>query len=152
MRPALLLALLLTPFGALADEPAAFARLKTLVGEWDGDKFHVSFKLASNDSVLVETYRSASGKETLTVFHPDGARVIATHYCAQGNQPRLKLVSSAGDRFVFEFLDGTNLAPATPFLRKLELSLDGPSRYSEVETYDDRGNPDVTTLRFRRVK
>jgi hypothetical protein len=133
-------------------EPPAFARLKTLVGEWEGDKFHVSFRLMSNDSVLVETYRSASGKETLTVFHPDGARVIATHYCAQGNQPRLKLVSSTGDRFVFEYLDATNLQPPAAYMRKLELSFDGASQYSEVETYDDGGKPDVTTLRFRRVR
>ena len=32
-----------------------------------------------------------SGRETMTVFHPDHDDLVLTHYCAQGNQPRLRV-------------------------------------------------------------
>src|SRR5262249_23574462 len=97
MLPArsLLVSLLLTfPLCAHAGEPPAFARLKTLAGDWEartekGSVIRVSYRLVSNDSVLVQSFVTGSGKETMTVFHADGARLLATHYCAQGNQPRL---------------------------------------------------------------
>jgi hypothetical protein len=101
--------------------------------------------------VLVQSFVTASGKETLTVFHPDGARVLATHYCAQGNQPRLQLDrSSTRDRLLFVFVDATNLEPQAAVLKRLELRIDKPGEYTEIETYEQNGQPEVTTLRFRR--
>ena len=144
----------------LALEPsAAFARLRSLVGDWEartdqGGIIRVSYRLVSNDSVLVQRFVTPSGKETLTVFHPDGARLIATHYCAQGNQPRLRLdPASAKDRFVFTFLDATNLPkPSAAHLVRLELQLETATQYTEIETYQEDGKPDVTTLHFKRVR
>src|SRR5262249_12030735 len=103
----LTVALLLAPNAG--PPPVAFSRLKTLVGEWEaktqkGASIRVSYRLVSNDSVLVQTFITASGKETVTAFHPDGARLMATHYCAQGNQPRLVLDgSSTNERLLFHF-------------------------------------------------
>ena len=147
----LALSLALTP-------TAGFARLKTLVGDWEaktdqGAVIRVSYRLISNDSALVQTFVTASGKQTLTLFHPDGSRVLATHYCAQGNQPRLRLdAASTPDRLLFVFVDATNLpTPSASHLVRLELRLDGAEQYTEIETYDEAGKPDVTTLRFRRA-
>jgi hypothetical protein len=138
-------------------EPAAFAGLKALVGEWEAPTsrgtIKVSYRLVSNDSALVQRFVTPSGKETLTIMHPDGDKILATHYCAQGNQPRLRLDlgKSSANRWVFRFLDATNLTtPAASHLVQLELVLAG-DEYSEVETYEENGKPDVTTLRFRRV-
>src|SRR5205823_2190701 len=123
--------------------PTPFARLKTLAGNWDAKGVRVSYRMVSNDSVLVQTFTTASGKETMTVFHPDGARLIATHYCAQGNQPRLRLdPSSTADRLIFVYLDATNLArPQASHLVRLELRLDSPTEYTEIETYEEAGKP-----------
>ncbi len=30
----------------------------------------------------------------ITMFHMDGDRLLMTHYCGAGNQPRMKLVAS----------------------------------------------------------
>ena len=74
-----------------------FAELKRLTGNWQasvGTKetvIHLNLELISNNSALVETFTTSSGHKTLTIFHPDGNRLLATHYCAQGNQPRLAL-------------------------------------------------------------
>jgi hypothetical protein len=161
MLPArsLLLFVLLLPLGVRAGEPPAFARLKTLVGDWEartekGSVTRVSYRLIANDSVLVQSWVTASGKETLTMFHADGARLLATHYCFQGNQPRLRLdPSSTGDLLRFVFFDATNLAgPTASRLVRLELRLEGPTQYTEVEIYDEAGKPDETTLHFKRVR
>jgi hypothetical protein len=153
-----LVGVLLLSSEALAGE-SGFARLKSLVGDWEartakGAVIHASYRLVSNDSVLVQTFATASGKETLTIFHADGARLLATHYCAQGNQPRLKLdAASTNARFVFTFIDATNLpSPAAAHLTRLELHLDGPAQYTEIETYEEAGKPDVTTLQFHRTR
>jgi hypothetical protein len=141
---------------ASATEPAdSFARLKTLVGDWQAPAGpRVSFRLVANESVLVQTFVTASGSETLTLFHLDAGRLLATHYCAQGNQPRLALdPASTGARMSFRFVDATNLrAPSTAHLVRLELLLEAGDRYTEVETYEEAGKPEVTTLKFRRVK
>jgi hypothetical protein len=152
------LLLALAPVGASAEAPSMFNRLRTLVGEWEaktdkGATLRVSYRLIANDSALLQSFFTPSGKETLTAFHADGSRVLATHYCAQGNQPRLRLdPTSSNDRLVFVFLDATNLVePAASHLTRLEIKLESPSQYTEVETYQEAGKPDVTTLRFHRV-
>jgi hypothetical protein len=141
-----------------AATPPAFTKLKALVGDWEakterGTLIRVSYRLIAGDSVLVQRFITPSG-ETETVFHPDRSRVIATHYCAQGNQPRLRLDAGSTDtRFVFTFLDATNLEnPTSSHLVRLELQLAGADDYTETETYDDGGKPDVTTLKFHRKR
>jgi len=139
--------------------PTPFVRLQTLTGDWEartesGAAIRVSYRAISNRTALQQTYTTASGNETITVFHPDGKRLLATHYCAQGNQPRLQLdPSSTAKRFVFKYLDATNLTtPESSHLTELELRLDGPGEYTSVETYAENGKLDVTTLHFRRIR
>jgi len=107
---------------APAVEPAApWAHLKTLVGTWQRTDastaaqkaFRIRYRLISADTALVEEFGDPAKQPTQTVFHPDGGRFLATHYCAQGNQPRLQLRIDAHDTMVFEFLDATNLRSAS---------------------------------------
>jgi hypothetical protein len=147
--------------GAPAKAPPApdgpLAPLRPLVGRWEakapgGKKVRVSYRFLANESALVETFTTATGKETLTVFHPDGARVLATHYCAQGNQPRLaRTEDSTPARARFVFVDATNLAPGASHLTALELR---PSKAAlvRVETYTTGATSEETTLRFRKAR
>ena len=49
----------------------------------------------------------------VTVYHLDGKDVVATHYCALGNQPRLKLDQSAlPKKLKFDFNGGSNMDSA----------------------------------------
>lgn len=134
-----------------------FDRIKSLVGKWDfltekGSVIRVSYRLISRDSVLVQSFITASGGETMTVFHVDGASLMATHYCAQANQPRLRLdATSTSDHLTFVLFDATNLAsPTASHLVKLELSFTGPDEYTQTETYEEDGKPDVSKLHFHR--
>jgi len=107
---------------AKVEPKAAFERLKTLAGEWQGQAGHgdqkfpatVTYRLASNGSVVMETLMPGTPHEMLSMYHLDGAELVMTHYCAGGNQPRMKLDTAAStkDELKFAFVGGTNLDPA----------------------------------------
>jgi hypothetical protein len=146
------------PAPSVASSRGGFDRLATLVGDWEcqtesGALIQVSYRLVSNDSILVQSFE-VSGTETLTLFHLDGPHLMATHYCAQGNQPRLRLdPNSAGDHLTFAFLDATNLAaPTAAHLVQLDFVFDGADQYTEIETYEAAGKSDATTMHFHRQK
>jgi hypothetical protein len=67
---------------------------KVLPGSWSAPTergtIKVSYKLISGGSALLEDFVTSNGKETVTVYHPDGLSLLLTHYCAQGNQARLR--------------------------------------------------------------
>jgi len=104
---------------------SAFTQLKTMAGTWKykvsdakehehPDDSKVIYRLTGAGSALVETDFPESSHEMVSVYHLDGDDLRMTHYCAAGNQPRLKLdrASSTPSRFVFVFDGGTNLDPA----------------------------------------
>lgn len=149
--------LLLLSLLAAAPTPAeaAFTQLKGIAGNWEaevkpGRVLKVSYALTAADSVLVETWTTPSGGTTMTVFHLDGARLLATHYCAQGNQPRLAWKPGKGRLLGFAFADATNLAsPAQSHLHRLEIGLvDGQLQRREV--YVEKGKEDASEVRFTR--
>ncbi len=134
----LILTLSLALAAPLGAEPPAgpelFERLKSLVGEWQGQwepggtETNVTYSLTGNGSVLVEDYRI--GKTTmLTLYHLDGDELMLTHYCSAGNQPRMTLssVSSDASELVFDAFDVTN-AGERGHSRRLTLRLEDDER------------------------
>ncbi|TFI57418.1 hypothetical protein E2493_15170 [Sphingomonas parva] len=133
------------PAGAEGDADP-LAPLKPLVGRWQGisssgRRLDISYRLIANDSVLVETWRSPSGRETMTVYHRDGARLLATHYCAQGNQPRLRLTrTERSGRMHFAFADATNLpSQASSHLHDFWIEPIDAQTLKRSETYRENG-------------
>ena len=122
---ALLLALSAVPALAQSapapDAQAAFDRLKTLVGDWDGHvtttdgpAARVEFRLAGNGSALVERLFPGTDHEMVSVYHMAGSDLVLTHYCAMANQPRMKLVRGGREgELVFDFAGGDNVDPKT---------------------------------------
>jgi hypothetical protein len=47
----------------------------------------------------------------VTVYHPDGADLVLTHYCMEGNQPRMRARDAQGSRLAFAYDGGTNIDP-----------------------------------------
>jgi hypothetical protein len=111
---------------------AAFARLKTLAGTWKGQLIStdaaakpkecpaghgaestVTYRLTGAGSDLVETQFPGTCHEMVSVYHLDGEDLRMTHYCAMGNQPRVKLdrAHSRPDHLIFVFDGGSNLNP-----------------------------------------
>ncbi len=120
----------------------AFERLAGLVGDWraitpEGSTISVNYRLSAAGSVLVETWAMPSGRESMTLYHLDDDALIATHYCPQGNQPRLRLRSTddAG-RMVFAFRDGSNLGAAdAAHQHAMWLDMETPEKFLRSETY-----------------
>jgi hypothetical protein len=142
------------------DGPAAWTRLKTLVGEWQADsstgKLHVSYSLIAGGATLVEQDRSEDRPEMLTAYHLDGKRLLLTHYCMAGNQPRTEARSfdSGTGEIQFRFLDATNLTtPAAGHMRNLVLRVgnDG-SLASDWQFFQDGRLKMTETARYTRVR
>ena len=98
----------------------AFERLKGLTGTWEvtqrdnsSARGRAVYSQASGGSVLTEQMMSPQGSVgMLTIYHMDGEKLVLTHYCGAGNQPRMRMnaVHDGGRKLVFEMYDITNLA------------------------------------------
>ena len=167
MRPLRIsLALLLClPSVALADETAAeaFAALSKLQGQWEGEfangrRHTVDYRLSAGGTVLVETWTLAPGRESITMYHLDGDRLLATHYCPQGNQPRLQRVDDGDpERISFAFVDGTGLQkPGGWHQDSFWVEVESDARYRRDEVYAPNAatgetEEDAPPVSYRRV-
>jgi hypothetical protein len=106
---------------APAGARAAFEKLKALAGAWEGKAGHgdalgpasVRWETISAGTAVMETLFPGTEHEMRSVYFMDGGDLVLTHYCAMGNQPRMRLSRASTDRaLVFEFAGGTNLDPA----------------------------------------
>ena len=152
---ALVAAALAAPAGARAPASApaavpaeeAFAQLSKLVGRWrpadraDGS-LSIHFYLTAGGTVLVESWERANGKpHSLTLYHRDGPSLIATHYCPQGNQPRLALAGRDALGLHFTFRDATDLDAGESHQHDLWLDLTDPNHPVRTEVYSSGKGP-----------
>lgn len=130
------------------DAKAAFARLKTLAGNWEADtsmgKAQMSIELIAGGTVLVERETSTHMQPMMTMYHLDGDRLILTHYCMAGNQPRMqaKEFDPKTGTFRFLFLDATNLAtPDAGHMHNVTLQLKDDRHMVSQWEFFDKGKP-----------
>ena len=115
-------ATLASPPATAAGKPASAAleRFKALAGEWvaaeDGEMSKkgdlvARYAVTANGTAVVETVFPGSPHEMVTVYHADGPDLVLTHYCMEGNQPRMRAKDPKGARFDFAYDGGTNIDP-----------------------------------------
>ena len=91
--------------------------------------------------------------EMITMFHMDKADLLATHYCAAHNQPRMKAAGSGKpDEVAFEFIDGTNIRPGDGYMRRLTISFVDADHHNETWGYDNKGKIEASTFSLTRAK
>ena len=143
-----------------SNDAAAFARLKTLVGEWEADtrmgKAHLSYELMAGGTALVEKESAEKMPAMLTVYHLDGQRLLLTHYCMAGNQPRMQArgFNAETGELEFQFLDATNLAgPGAGHMHSAKFRfVDNDHLATQWEFYEN-GQPKMTeTAQDTRVR
>ena len=110
------LILVLVSTAAVAQSAAqkSFDQLKSLAGSWeatmDGQPLHVWLRVTSMGNAIMHEMKGAGPDNPITMFNLDGERLMLTHYCDAGNQPRMvATVSPDGKTIVFDFIDATNL-------------------------------------------
>jgi hypothetical protein len=117
MLPVVLLSLSTVAF-AQSDVQKSFDKLKTLAGSWegtlDGKAMHVSLRVTSMGNTLMHEMTGVGRPDDpITMFNLDRERLLLTHYCDAGNQPRMvATVSPDGKTFTFDYIDATNLLSA----------------------------------------
>ncbi len=93
-----------TPHTVAAATPAQkgvlLDQVKTLAGTWElkgeDGKYGpgVVYAVSSAGSSVREIMFPGSPHEMTNVYHMDGPALVMTHYCAEGNQPRLRCSSA----------------------------------------------------------
>jgi hypothetical protein len=86
-------------------------KIKGLAGRWEGTTFReregtsaavVTYEVTAGGSAVIEKLFPGTRREMTTVYHDDSSgHLVAAHYCNAGNQPRLRLMESNGERLYF---------------------------------------------------
>ena len=127
-----------------------FEQLKALAGTWTGTAQHggdpmpaeVTWRVAGSGSSVIETLFPGTDHEMVTVYYPDGAGVMLTHFCASGNQPRMRLdPKSPAGTLHFAFVDATNLPKGAYHMHEGDLQLVDDTHLHEVWTSYADGKP-----------
>jgi hypothetical protein len=135
--------------GQTAAAAAPFERFKNLAGDWlaaeDGEMFKkgdvvARYAVTAAGSAVVETVFPGSPHEMVTVYHADGPDLVLTHYCMEGNQPRMRAKNPKGSRFDFAFDGGTGINPKKDrHMNSASLEFVGPDELRSVWTEIEAG-------------
>ena len=153
----LIAALALATVAAVAqtDAQKAFTTIKSLPGTWEGNSamgpVKVTFKTTSGGSAVMS---EILGKEDMiSMFNLDGpGRLLMTHYCAVGNEPRMEAsVSPDGKVITFNYVDATNLAsPDAAHMHRMVLTLIDENHHTEEWMFVDHGKEHKELFDLRR--
>src|SRR5579884_3672692 len=139
---------------------AAFDKLKTLAGEWEADtsmgKAHLKYETIAGGTALVDRESVADHPPMMTVYHLDGDRIVLTHYCMLGNQPRMQArgLNAETGELHFDFLDATNLtSPAAGHMHNATIRfVDADHIVTSWDFYENGKRKMTETAQFTRVR
>lgn len=140
---------------AQGNAKAGFAKLNTLAGEWTGKGpnglvVNVTYEAVAGGTAIMETRAPTGEPSMVSIFHMDGNRLMMTHYCSDGNQPRMRAkIPSEENQLDFAFIDVTNLAtPETGHMRALSYEFKDKNHITQIWTWrqDNKDMPAVFHL------
>lgn len=141
---------------AQSDAQKNFDKIKALDGVWQGKDptgrlVKVSFRTTSGGSAVMSEIMGE--EDMITMFHLDGDRLLMTHYCGAGNQPRMKATSADGKSIAFDFVDATNLAsPDAGHMKRMVLTMVDANHHTEEWTFEDHGKEMKELFSLERQK
>ncbi|HEY5037741.1 MAG TPA: hypothetical protein VIJ93_01570, partial [bacterium] len=99
----------------MAKMPVEFDQVKALAGTWKGTTemegkpmdVKSTFELTSGGSVVMERLFVGTPKEMISMYHADNGKLVMTHYCSMGNQPKMSLKKNSDKELDFE-MKGTS--------------------------------------------
>ena len=147
LRTAAVLVMILaaTSVWAQSDAQKVLDRFKSMVGTWEGksssgDTSTVTYKLMGGGTgVMAEMHMIE--EDMTSMFYVDGDRLLMTHFCPSGNQPRMVATVSPDLKMVsFDFLDATNLpGPQAGHMHRAVYLFSDAGHYSEEWTWKKEG-------------
>ena len=148
-----------------ADASEALGRLRQLQGSWRGtyswtgvraDKgeMKATYHVTGNGSALIEDLIMNEQPVMTSAYHLDKDDLRMTHFCAAGNQPRLKAssIDLGANVFRFEFVDITNLATAdSPHVYGFTIRLVDPNHIQLEFAFQGNGKKSLEHIELTRV-
>jgi hypothetical protein len=143
---------------------SAFARLKSLAGEWQavdakGQKSTLNYQVVSAGSAVLEQFRSEAlppGSEMVTVYYLDDGQLVLTHYCMAKNQPHLRATryNPASGELDFDFVSAGNMSSrADGHMHSAKISFIDGDHFSSDWQFVENGAPKFTeTAQYARVR
>ncbi len=145
--------------GGEVDAATAFERLKSLAGNWEGRSpmglTKSTFKVIANGTAIQQEDEMPGHDIMMTVYHLDGGRLLLTHYCSAGNQPRLvaKRFDAGKNEIDFDFLDATGMSgKQAGHIHAAKFRIPGGDHYWTEWMFSGAGKETPETIDFARVK
>lgn len=142
--------------------PEILKHFLALEGEWQGthknhegidESIKLVYRTVSGGTAIEERIFAGTPQEMVTMYHGNGKEeIVMTHYCALGNQPRLKLSQTDGKQFEFNFLDGVGIdRETTGHMGGMKITLiDDNTILQEWAYYEDGEEKSVSAFTFTR--
>lgn len=141
---------------------AAFDKLQSLAGDWEGkDDMNMpaktNFKVIVSGTTVMETLSPTGmgGEDMVTLYTVDGDSIHIVHYCPTNNQPRMRATPGAGEikELTFEFQGAGNLPDeSVGHQHKLVLKFDDADHITESWTWRAKGKDTPMVIHFTRKK
>lgn len=147
-----------SPLLASPHSTAAFKKLLSLAGEWEGKDEHgmvakTSFKTVASNTAVLETLAASGMEEMVSLYSVDEDSIALVHYCPTNNQPRLKATPDSDDfkQLTFEFQGAGNLKSlAEGHQHRLVIRFEDANHITETWTW--RQNDKDTLMVFHLTR
>jgi hypothetical protein len=143
---------------AQSDAQKALEKLKSLVGTWQGktvkgESVEDSYRLTAGGTAVMGEDKMAT-EDMLSLFYVDGDRLLMTHFCPSGNQPRMQATLSPDLKTIsFDFLDATNLpSPQAGHMHRAVYIFSDSDHYSQEWTWMQDGKGTTYRSEMQRKK
>lgn len=126
---------------------AAFKKLQSLAGDWEGkdekgQPVKTAFKSIVSNTAMMETLSPTGMEEMVTVYSVDGDGIALVHFCPTNNQPRMRANPDSDDvkELVFNFQGAGNLpSPNAGHQHHLVIRFEDDDHITETWTWRHDG-------------
>ena len=142
-----------------------FDAIKSLAGTWVGtgkmngkdESVKTTYRITSGGTAVEETLFPGTPHEMVSVYFLDGNDVMMTHYCALGNQPRMKASemkkTKKGEEIAFKMVDATGMkSTQDPHMGALTLTMKGNDRLVESWEHEGPKGNKMAVFTYQREK
>lgn len=142
-----------------AQKSVLVERVKALAGTWEGKSPEgpqvTTFDVCSGGSAVREIMFPGTPHEMTNMYHMDGDSLLMTHYCAMGNQPRMRATVGADPSVLaFEFDGISNLrAESEMYMGSMTMTIVDQDHIKQVWHHyvkGKKGEPTVFELTRKR--
>jgi Ni/Co efflux regulator RcnB len=139
-----------------------FERMKSLAGVWEGtgkmhsdkdQKIEVDYDVTSGGSVVVEHLFPGTPHEMVSVYHDEKGKLVMTHYCMMGNQPKMGLIKSSDNEIQLSLIPGGTVKNTDTHMHSLALTFNGKNGLTQTWTsYRDGKESDRSVFVLTKKK